>query len=94
MSKTAQNIIDKCGGVKVVAGWLGIRVVAVYRWTYSVERGGTGGRVPLAHQQPILDRARAAGIDLSPSDFFDPSPETPPDGADQAGSELASGALS
>lgn len=42
----------------------------VLRWTYSKERGGTGGLIP-ADMQPILLRvAREEGLPLTPDDFF------------------------
>jgi hypothetical protein len=49
----------------------GVDVSRVYRWTYAKDVGGTGGHVPTKHQQTLLDRAREAGIDLSPHDFFE-----------------------
>lgn len=71
MSQIAEHIIEKCGGAAIVATWLGIEVSAVHRWKYPKDRGGTGGRIPTVHQQELLDRARAEGIDLTPSDFFE-----------------------
>lgn len=67
----ASRLIEKCGGARLVAGWLGLSIVSVYRMTYSRERGGTGGIIPAHHQQILLDQAHAAGIDLTPADFFD-----------------------
>jgi hypothetical protein len=66
----ADNIIRKCGGHAQVAAWLGLSLSQVYRWTYPRERGGTGGLVPAQRQTPLLAKARAAGIDLRPVDFF------------------------
>lgn len=66
----AQSIINKIGGPNVVAGWLGISVTQVYRFTYSKEKGGTGGLIPATHQQTLLDKAKAADIPLQPADFF------------------------
>lgn len=48
----------------------GVHVSRVFRWTYPKERGGTDGVIPAKHQAALLDRARAAGIDLTPNDFF------------------------
>ena len=70
MENIAQHIIQKCGGPAVIANWADISVQSVYRWTYPRERGGTGGLIPSEHQYPLLEKARAAGIDLSPADFF------------------------
>jgi len=66
----AESVIRKCGGPVRVAGWLGLSVTQVYRWTYPRERGGTGGVVPARRQGELLAKAQAAGIDLTPADFF------------------------
>lgn len=72
----ADSIIRKCGGHAQVAAWLGLSLTQVYRWTYPRERGGTGGLVPARRQAALLAKARQAGIDLDPADFFaaDPRP--------------------
>jgi hypothetical protein len=51
----------------------GIDLTWVYRWTYPVERGGTGGTVPSKHQARLLKEARARGLALKPAHFF-PAP--------------------
>ena len=66
----AAAIIEKCGGHAAVAGWLGLDISRVYRWTYPKERGGTGGLIPAQYHQPILRHAIAAGKGLTPDDFF------------------------
>jgi hypothetical protein len=71
MRKIASNIIAKCGGHRIVAEWTGVDISRVHRWTYPSERGGTGGVIPAKHQPTILDKARAAGVKLSPADFFE-----------------------
>lgn len=71
MRQIAKNVIRILGGPKVVATAAGVDVTRVYRWTYSKERGGTGGLVPVEHQQTLLDYARNNAIDLTPADFFD-----------------------
>lgn len=43
----------------------------IYRWTYSRERGGTGGVVPTSAMQAIKDAARLEGIMLTAEDFYD-----------------------
>ncbi len=73
MSTVAQRVIAKCGGPKVVADWLGITPTSVHRMTYSKERGGTGGHIPARHMPVLLNKARQVGVDLSPTDFFEPS---------------------
>jgi len=67
---SADAIIRKCGGHGQVAAWLGLSLTQVYRWTYPRERGGTGGVIPARRQAELLAKARAAGIDLTPADFF------------------------
>ena len=70
----ADAVIRKCGGHAQVARWLGLSLAQIYRWTYPRERGGTGGLVPARRQGELLAKARAAGIDLTPADFFPPEP--------------------
>ena len=72
MSNAAEIIIEKCGGHGVVAGICGVHITRVYRWTYPVEKGGTGGLIPTRHQTQLLKGARERGIDLKPEDFFSP----------------------
>jgi hypothetical protein len=66
----AEKIIRKCGGHRQVAAWLGLSLPQVYRWTYPREKGGAGGLVPARRQAALLAKARQAGIDLRPEDFF------------------------
>jgi hypothetical protein len=76
MTTPAERVIEKCGGEQAIAKMVGVDVSRVHRWRYPKERGGTDGVIPTKHQQAILDRAREAGIDLKPEDFFDqPSSE-------------------
>ncbi len=78
MTTIAGRVIEKCGGHKVVAEWLGLSVTSVYRFTYSKERGGSGGLIPAEHQQVILEKAKERDIELSPSDFFNDQAIAPP----------------
>ncbi len=71
----ASNIIELCGGTAAVAQWLGIDRSWVLRWTHPRDKGGTGGLVPSRHQAPLLERARAEGVQLSPEMFFAASDE-------------------
>lgn len=66
----AEVVIEKCGGVSVVAKLAGVHVSNVHRWTYPKAKGGTGGTVPSKKQRAILDGARKRGIKLTPDDFF------------------------
>lgn len=73
MSNVAAGIIEKCGGHAKVAEICGVHVTRVYRWTYPVAKGGSGGVVPTRHQAILLRGARERGIKLAPEDFFEPS---------------------
>lgn len=66
----AQDIVARCGGVAVVAEWLGLDRSWVLRWSYPKDRGGTGGLIPARHQGPLMLRARREGIDLPAELFF------------------------
>ena len=66
----ALSIITKCGGAPIVAKWTGADVTRVRRWTYPKSRGGTGGLIPAKWQADLLAKARAAGVKLTPADFF------------------------
>ena len=70
MNNPAKFIITRCGGPAVVGSMLGVSAARVHRWTYPVERGGTGGLIPTKHQAPLLQKAELAGIDLRPEHFF------------------------
>lgn len=65
-----QQIIMRLGGARVVANALRIAATTVYRWTYPVERGGTGGTVPIKRMNQIIAYANKRGIKLSVKDFF------------------------
>jgi len=76
----AEHIISKCSpdgtfraGVMAICGWCDLEPPSVYRWTYPVERGGTGGYIPFLKARLVLRMARSMGIPLQPSDFFDPA---------------------
>jgi hypothetical protein len=43
---------------------------SIYRWTYPVESGGTGGEIPARAMKTIIKAARYAGIVLTPKDFY------------------------
>ena len=62
MSMTpASKIIERCGGFKVVADWLGLDRSAVQRWTYDPPRGA-GEQVPLKHWAALVEKAAEAGV--------------------------------
>lgn len=70
METPAAQVIEKCGGHRQVAQWLGLHLSQVYRFTYSRKQGGTNGLIPSRHIKKLLSRAAAAGIELEPADFF------------------------
>ena len=70
MQNAAQRVIQKCGGFRTVAAMLGVDVSRVHRWTYPKARGGTDGKIPHAHQDRLMELARAKGIKLRYADFF------------------------
>lgn len=74
MDTTAERVIIKCGGYQTVAKWLGLSLAQVYKFTYSREKGGTGGVIPARHQPTLLKLAREHDIALTPDDFFDLEP--------------------
>lgn len=74
MLNPAHAIIQKCGGTHKVAAIVGRHPSRVFRWTRPRELGGTGGLIPSDLQQCLLEGARAAGVDLTPDDFFNFAP--------------------
>jgi len=66
----AARVIEKCGGINSTAKLVGRHRSVVNRWLLPKKKGGTGGIVPTEHQQTLLDKALAQGIELSPGDFF------------------------
>jgi len=77
MDTTAERVIVKCGGYQTVAKWLGLSLAQVYKFTYSREKGGTGGVIPARHQPTLLRLARENDVALTPDDFFDIEPAVP-----------------
>lgn len=65
----AQRIIEKLGGVNVVAKHTGRSRVAVYKWTYAKDNGGTGGLVPSSAVPVVKAAAKALGVRLSAEDW-------------------------
>ena len=70
----ADSIIEKLGGVSVVARAAGVHRTRVSNWKRPKEDGGTGGTIPQKHIPALLALADAQGITLEHSDFF---PERP-----------------
>lgn len=70
----ANTIIQLCGGFQAVADMTGRDVSRIHRWTYSKEKGGTGGVIPADVQAQLLSEAVRRGLPLTPHHFF---PEFP-----------------
>lgn len=71
----AHTIIEKLGGVGIVASTLGVNRQAVWKWTQPKNKsGGTGGLIPQRHHLPLLDLARSRDISLTAAEFL-PSSE-------------------
>lgn len=88
MLNPAARIIGKLGGFAVVAKICDVDVSRVHRWTYEVERGGTGGFIPRKRQDLLLAAAPELNVPLTRADFFDAAPDTARP-AHQASSEAA-----
>ncbi|EJF77312.1 hypothetical protein MCQ_01521, partial [Candidatus Bartonella washoeensis Sb944nv] len=68
----AYTIIKYLGGAINVSRILQKCKGAIYRITYSKEKGGANGLFPSIYQAQLLDYARDHDIDLRPDDFFYP----------------------
>jgi hypothetical protein len=66
----AKKIIERLGGVNVVATVTGKHRSQVFRWMYPPERGGTGGLIPQRTIPALLEYAKSEGIKLRPADFM------------------------
>lgn len=73
----ATTIIKRLGGPEVVARVTGRAAGAPYRWTYPVEKKGTGGLIPQRYHRPLLEYARENEIPLSADDFLPPAGGSP-----------------
>ena len=56
-------IVTKLGGISATARLLNKPKSTVQTWL-------EGGLIPAHHQQPIIDAARKARIEITPEDFF------------------------
>lgn len=77
----AERILKKFGGARRLAEILTLTgkmktPSTIYRWTYSREKGGTGGLVPTSAWPDILVAARYAGIVLE-DDLISPATFVP-----------------
>lgn len=69
--------MGKFGGKAALAEVAEVHITRVHRWLLPKEQGGTGGLIPLRHQQKLLNKARELGIDLTPADFFEQDDDHP-----------------
>ena len=70
MMEPANTIIQICGGFNAVAEMTGRDQTRVRRWTYSKDKGGTGGLIPSECQQLLMEQAKERGLPLRPEHFF------------------------
>ncbi len=66
----AQEIVELCGGVDVVAKWVKRTQKSIYCWGYPKDRGGCGGTIPAKYHSLLIDKANENGIELTHDMFF------------------------
>lgn len=66
----ASKIIDLFGGEASVSEITETSYTAPYRWQSSLDKGGTGGRIPSRHIPKLLEAAREKNLNLTADDFF------------------------
>jgi amino-acid N-acetyltransferase len=71
----AERIIARFGGARALAAALkkigkDRDPASIYRWTYPIEDGGTGGAVPSSARGDVNDAARLYGIILTAEDWL------------------------
>lgn len=69
MFNQASKVIAKFGGHSRLAKLIGLNRIQVYRWTYSRNKGGTGGLIPTNSFAKVLNAARLEGILLTMDDL-------------------------
>lgn len=65
----ASSLIQRLGGLKLVALATGVSTVSVYRWQIPRDRGGTGGMIPHWRISKLLALSDAIGAGLCEADF-------------------------
>lgn len=66
----ARSIIKRLGGASKVAAAAGVHRTRVYSWMSPKSAGGSDGRIPLNHWEPLLVFAAGKGISLELADFM------------------------
>lgn len=76
----AERVLARFGGARPLARSLALvryplHYTTIYKWTYPIERGGTGGVIPSKAMTKIKRAAAMEGIVMRPEDY---SPEMLP----------------
>lgn len=66
----ASSIIEAFGGVEKVSAVTGKHISRVYRWMYPKSLGGTGGVIPQAEAEKLLQHAREQNLPITAEQFF------------------------
>jgi hypothetical protein len=69
MHQQAAKILQKFGGARRLAHLAALDPSRVYKWTYSKEKGGTGGVIPSSCVEKVQAAAVSAGISLTAEDW-------------------------
>lgn len=69
----AERVLEKFGGARRLSKVLAILgrskdPASMYKWTYSRDKGGTGGIIPTSAWADILAAARFDGVMITPED--------------------------
>lgn len=72
LSKQAERIIRKFGGVTKLAKAIGVGTSTVYKWLYPGDgkTRGTDGVIPRKHIAKIREAAEVLGIELTNEDWM------------------------
>lgn len=65
----AEYVTLTFGGVRKTARAIGRHYTSVIKWRAPRERKGCGGEIPSSAYKPILEAARARGLDISTNDL-------------------------
>ena len=67
----AYRVVYELGGVRPTSRIVEVSASAVSRWMMSVDRGGTGGRIPQRHWQTIINYAKKNKLNIKLTDVSD-----------------------
>lgn len=71
LAPVAARVIEKAGGVQIVARICGRSESSVYKWKWVKSKGGTGGLIPTDCAKKLMAAAGRGELKLTPADFFD-----------------------